>query len=250
MRSIANSFRAALQFMTAVPVGSGASFSHNTLASAALFFPVIGLCIAVGGVVLNWAISPYVSHEAAVVIVLAYLVLITGGLHEDALGDAADGFGGGWHKEQILTIMRDSRVGSFGAIAIALSLLMRFVFLSNIPQEKFSVYLIAAQVISRWTALPLGYFLPAARGRDDGQGSMVARQITGLALVTGSGLMIAIITVAMRTASVWVLFAGAVLTCASALYYRSRIGGITGDCLGATSQVTEVAIYLTGVVLH
>ncbi len=249
MRGVANSFRAAVQFMTAVPVGSGASFGTNTLASAAVFFPIVGLCIAAGGAVFNWAVSPYLPRQAVIVIVLAYLVLITGGLHEDALADAADGFGGGWSKEQILTIMRDSRVGSFGAIAIALSLLARFVFLSNIPQQRFAAYLVAAQVVSRWTSLPLGYFLPAARGQD-GQGSLVAKRINGFSFIAGTAVTIAIIAAALRTTSVWVLLVALVAMGASALYYHARIGGITGDCLGATSQLTEVAIYLTGVVLH
>ena len=249
MRGVANSFRVALQFMTAIPVTSSKSFGPDTLASAAVFFPVIGLCIAGGGVVVNRALDPYVPHEAAIVIVLAYMVLITGGLHEDALADAADGFGGGWSKDQILAIMRDSRIGSFGAVGISLSLLARFVFLSNIPQERFAVYLIAAQVISRWTALPLGCFLSPARSQD-GQGSLVAKRVTGFALVTGTILTIMIVGAVMRMTSVWVLFIGVVFSGGSALYYHSRIGGVTGDCLGATTQLTEVAIYLTGLVLR
>ena len=71
-----------------------------------------------------------------VVFMLVYLALITGALHEDALGDAADGFGGGWDKDQVLTIMRDSRIGSYGAIAISLSLLARFVLLTELAPDK------------------------------------------------------------------------------------------------------------------
>ncbi len=249
MRSVANSFLVAMQFMTRVPVSTDVRFAQDALGRAAVFFPVIGLLVAAGGVALNWALSHYVPRSVAVVIVLAYLVIITGGLHEDALGDAADGFGGGWRKDQVLAIMRDSRIGSFGAVAITLSLIARFVFLSNIPQQRFAAYLVAGQVVSRWTSLPLGYFLAAARGQD-GQGTLVAKKISTLAFVGGTSLMIAIVAVVLRATSVWVLLAALGTTIASALYYRSRIGGITGDCLGATNQLTELAVYLTGVVLH
>jgi adenosylcobinamide-GDP ribazoletransferase len=249
MTEIMDSFLVAVQFLTRLPVPRRSSFPVDALAKAAVFFPVVGLLVAAGGVVLNLALSPLASRNVVVVVVLAYLVIVTGGLHEDALADAADGFGGGWKKEQILDIMRDSRIGSFGAIAIALGLLARFVFLANLPLQKFDAFLVAGQVLSRWTALPLAYILPPARGHD-GQGSLVAEKITAFSLVTGTALMLAIVAAVLRTKAVWTVLAAVVVTAISALYYRSRISGVTGDCLGATNQLTEVTVYLTGVVLR
>jgi adenosylcobinamide-GDP ribazoletransferase len=145
--------------------------------------------------------------------------------------------------------MRDSRVGSFGALAIALALLARYVFLSNIPPPRFDSYLVAGQVTSRWTALPLAFFLSPAR-EQSGQGARVAGKITAFSLITGTIITIAIVGVALGMRALWVMLAGVLVTVASGAYYRQRIGGVTGDCLGATIQLTEVAVYLTGVVLR
>lgn len=182
-------------------------------------------------------------------LILIYLVIVTGGLHEDALGDAADGFGGGWEKEKVIAIMRDSRIGSFGAIAIVLGVLSRFVFLTNLPIERFGGYFIAGQVLNRWTALPLAFFLPPARAQG-GQGGLIAQQITAASLGTGSILAALIVAAALRGRALWVLVTAVAVVAVSGAYYRRRIGGVTGDCLGATNQITEIAIYFAGVILR
>ena len=172
--------------------------------------------------------------------------MITSGLHEDGLADAVDGFGGGWSAEQVLAIMRDSRIGSFGAIAITLSLLARFLLLSNLPSARFVPYVISAHVLCRWTTLPLGYFLRSAR-TGEGQGGRMAERIPGTALAIGSAITFPVVGYFMRTGS-WVPIAAAtVITALTGLYYQKRIGGVTGDCFGATNQLTEIAIYFCGV---
>lgn len=246
---IVNLFLSAVAFMTRLPVPHKMQGVPDALSSAAVFFPLVGLLVSAGAIILNHVFSRLVAHDVVIVIVLVFLVVITGGLHEDALADAADGFGGGWGKDQILNIMRDSRVGSFGALAIAIALLARFVFLSNIPPQRFDSYLVASQVTCRWTALPLAFFLPPDR-EQSGQGARVAGQITTFSLVTGTLLTVVIVGVALGAKALWVVLAAVVITAASGAYYHRRIGGVTGDCLGATNQITEVAIYLTGVVLR
>ena len=126
MKELLAGFLAALQFLTRLPVPARCDFRPNDLARSAQFFPLIGLLVAFGGLGVHFVLARYLSRNVTVVFTLVYLVLITGALHEDALGDAADGFGGGWDKDQVLTIMRDSRIGSYGAIAISLSLLARW----------------------------------------------------------------------------------------------------------------------------
>lgn len=249
MKRLVQLFLSAVAFLTRLPVPPKMQGGPDTLSSSAVFFPLVGLLVSAGAIILNHVFSRFVAHDVVIVLVLVFLVAITGGLHEDALADAADGFGGGWGKDQILSIMRDSRVGSFGALAIAFALLARFVFLSNIPPHRFDSYLVAGQVTCRWTALPLAFFLPPARAQT-GQGARVAGKITIFSLVTGTLLTAAILGVALGTKALWVGLAAVVVTGASGAYYRHSIGGITGDCLGATNQITEMAIYLTGVVLQ
>ncbi|MGH9354245.1 MAG: adenosylcobinamide-GDP ribazoletransferase [Terriglobia bacterium] len=250
MKRFGSLFLVAVQFLTRVPVLRMRAASPNALAQATIFFPIVGLLIGLGAVGLNLVLLPHVNRKVVVVLILTYLVVVTGGLHEDALADAADGFGGGWNKDQILNIMRDSRIGSFGAVAVTLSLLARFVFLTGLPHETFNGFLVAGQVISRWTALPLGFFLPSARGLE-GQGARVAGEISFVSLAVGTAVTLGIVWAALGPVRCfWTSLAPIVVTGATAAYYRSRIGGVTGDCLGATSQITEAAVYLTGVILR
>jgi adenosylcobinamide-GDP ribazoletransferase len=249
MRSAANSFFVALQFMTTLPVPRGVHYSPDALAKSAVFFPAIGLLIGAGGGTLNLLLSPHMNREVIMILILVYLVIVTGGLHEDALGDAADGFGGGWQKERVLAIMRDSRIGSFGTIAITLGLLARFVFLTHLAPNRFAGFFIAGQVLGRWTALPLAFFLPSARENETGQGKLIADKVTAVSFVIGTLLAITIVASALRAAALGACLIAALLAAISGFYYWRRIRGITGDCLGATTQLTEIAIYLMGAVL-
>ncbi|HZR27516.1 MAG TPA: adenosylcobinamide-GDP ribazoletransferase [Terriglobales bacterium] len=235
----------ALRFMTRLPFPA-VSHTSGSLSRAAAFFPVVGLLVAAGAVGLNKILSGHMDRDLVALVILIYLVVITGGLHEDGLADAADGFGAGWNKEQILAIMRDSRIGSYGAIALTLSLLARYVLLSKLPARNFSAYLIAGHVLCRWTTLPLSFFLRPAR-EENGQGAQVAQRISAVALAFGTFFTLAICYWALHKSG-WIPVAATLgVTLLSGLYYRSQIGGVTGDCYGATNQLTEIVVYFCGV---
>lgn len=248
MRTGIRLFFTAMQFLTRLPVPVE-DFHADDLANSLVFFPVVGLLLAAGGLLLHFFLVNHTGNAVMMLVILLYLVLLTGGLHEDALADAADGFGGGGEKEQILTIMRDSRIGSYGAIAIAFSLLGRFVLLTELPAAKFAAYFAAGQVLSRWTSLPLSFFLLPARV-DSGQGSRVARKVSWLSLVCGTLLALGITALFLKRALFWAGSTAVFVTTITGLYYQKRLGGITGDCLGATIQLAEIGVYLTGVVVH
>jgi adenosylcobinamide-GDP ribazoletransferase len=234
----------AFQFLTRIPV-PGKFHTPNALSNAAKFFPIVGLVIALGAIGLRRVLSGHLAPPVVTVLVLSYLVLITGGFHEDGLADAADGFGGGWSKEKILEIMRDSRIGSFGALAIGLSLLARYSLLASLRVDKFSTCIIVAQVLCRWTTLPLSFFLSPARA--EGQGAGVAQRTSAPSLIFGTAIALVICYPVMHLA-LWIpLTAAFAVTFLAALYFHSQIGGITGDCFGAANQLTEIAIYLCGV---
>jgi adenosylcobinamide-GDP ribazoletransferase len=188
---------------------------------------------------------PHLGRSLCALIVLLITVLITGGLHEDGLADCADAFGGGWTREDRLRIMKDSRIGSFGAIALILSFGLRGVLLTTIPANQVLNYLISAQVLSRWTSLPLGAILPSARG-SDGQGSRLAGRISLTGAGIGTVITAVILWYFLRVSAWQPALAVALVTVASGMYYRRRLGGITGDCMGATIQISEVAVYLCG----
>lgn len=240
----------AIQFLTRIPVSSH-SYKPNSLARAVKFFPVVGFLIGGFAALLHMLLVPHLSRLVAALLVLIFLVCITGCLHEDGLADAADAFGGGWNREQILLIMRDSRIGSYGAAALALSLAARLLLLSSLPLAHVAQYLIASQVLSRWTTLPLSYYLAPARAQSeegfDGQGARVAQLTSGSAFIVGTLFSFAIAAVALRRGAVIAIPVAAGVALLSASYYRHRIGGVTGDCFGATNQLTEIVVYFCGV---
>jgi len=236
---------AAFQFLTRLPVAPK-QFRSDSDARAMTFFPVVGLAIGFLGSLLNHLLVPHLNRILSALAVLTFFVLATNALHEDGLADAVDGLGGGWSREQALTIMRDSRIGSFGALAIALSLLARLLLLSSLPLQRFTAYLVSAHVLCRWTALPLSFFLPSARG-SEGLGAQVARKVSSLSLVVGTGTGFGFVAFALRAESWLPIAIASAITLVSGWYFWRRLGGMTGDCFGAANQVAEIAVYLCGV---
>jgi adenosylcobinamide-GDP ribazoletransferase len=246
MKRLVEELLVAFQFLTRLPI-SRIAYQTDSLSRSTKFFPVVGLVIGLGASVLQHILGPHLNRALVALLVLTFLVLITGGLHEDAFADAADAFGGGWNREQVLTILRDSRIGSFGALALVLSVLARFLLLSILPMHRFTALVVSAHVLCRWTTLPLSYFLPPGRESDDGQGARIARKISPASLLIGSLLSFAVVLYLMRR-EFWIPVLVALgITGLSGLYYFRRIGGVTGDCFGATNQLTEIAVYFCGV---
>jgi adenosylcobinamide-GDP ribazoletransferase len=234
----------AFQFLTRIPMHS-ARFGADALPRAIKFFPLVGLVVGSGAALLHRLLMPHLSRPLVAFVVLTYFVLITGCFHEDGLADTADGFGGGWNREQILVILKDSRIGSYGATALILSLLSRYLLLASLPLEHFAAYVISAHVLCRWSSLPLSYFLPAAR-ESDSQGARIAHLTSLSSLTIGSFLSFAVVIFALRWAALAPIIAALLVTFSSGRFYYKRIGGVTGDCFGATNQLTEIAVYLCG----
>jgi adenosylcobinamide-GDP ribazoletransferase len=141
--------------------------------------------------------------------------------------------------------MHDSRIGSFGTLAIVLSLGARWALLAAMPANRLPWYLLGAHVLCRWTTLPLGTFMESARS--DGLAARLAHRIPRSSAIVGSIFAFAIAGWALRWQAVAPIVAVSLITLLSGLYYRSQIGGVTGDCFGATNQLTEIAVYLCGV---
>jgi adenosylcobinamide-GDP ribazoletransferase len=222
------------------------TFEEDSLSRSVKFFALVGLAVGSGAALLQSVLIVHLARPLTAFVVLTYLVLITGCLHEDGLADTADGFGGGWTKDRVLAILRDSRIGSYGAIALVLSLLARYLLLASLPMERFIAYVISAHVLCRWSSLPLSYFLPPAR-EQEGQGARIAKLTSFSSLLFGSALSTAIVIFALRRSSVAPLLVAPLIVLVSGWFYNKKIGGITGDCFGATNQLTEIAIYFCGV---
>ena len=234
----------AFQFLTRLPLPE-VEFAPDGLARSVKYFPLVGLVVGAGAALLEKLLAPHLGRPASAIAVLLYLVLITGCLHEDGLTDVADSLGG-WNPEQRLTILRDSRIGAYGAAALVLSLLSRAVLLAGLPLEHFTAYLISAHVLCRWSTLPLSYYLPAAR-ESEGQGARIASLTSASSLIVGSVFTIVTVMVALRRAAIAPVLSAIAIPLLSSFFYVRKFGGVTGDCFGATNQLTEIAVYLCGV---
>ena len=236
---------ASFAFLTRLPVPKH-GYDEQTLARAAKFFPFVGFVVAALAYALYWPLTGHVSVPAQCAWLLCWLVLLTGGFHEDGLADAADGFGGAWTRERVLDIMRDSRIGSYGALALVLSLLLRFTLLTSLNSKHLWPYLAGAHILCRWSTLPLSFLLPPARSSNS-KGISIAKKVSRSSLFIGTGITVVFCAFLLKLAFFAPLLLSLLVISGSAAYYRYRIGGITGDCFGATNQLVEITTYLCGV---
>jgi len=240
-------FFVAIQFLTRLPVARALNSSESEVGKAAAFFPLVGVIVGGGAALVFVALHKILPVPASVLCAVIFASFLANGFHEDGLADAFDGFGGGWTKDRILEIMRDSRIGTYGTLALIFLVLGKFTFLSSLPEGQIWRWLIVAHMAARWTTLPLCAWLPYAR--PEGQGKLVAKQVGTLEISIGTATLLLLFVFLPWQAAIAVLLVITLVTLLSGLYFRARLQGITGDCLGATNQLTEVALYVTGLIL-
>jgi adenosylcobinamide-GDP ribazoletransferase len=238
--------RLAASFLTRLPLPPLRAMPAQGLAAAMGWFPVVGGLLGLGAGLIALLFADIVPPLPAAAIALALLVWATGALHEDGLADFADGMGGGQDKTRKLEIMRDSRIGTYGVLALGFSLLLRVGCLAALlPDGPAIGALIAAGAWSR-ASLPAGmsWFEPA---RTDGLGKNAGRPSESAVFgALGIGVLIVFLSLGFW-AGVLALIVGAA---ASALVFRiadRQIGGFTGDVAGAAQQASEVAMLIVAV---
>ena len=244
VRGILSGFAVATAFFTRIPVTTSACRAER-LADAAWAFPLVGA--GIGGVAafafLLVQLLGLGDWPAAILAVAASIVL-TGALHEDGIADTADGLIGGHDRDERLTIMRDSRHGTFGVVALVLSVLLRAAALARIGEAVYAgLALIAAHAASR-SALP---FAMRALGpaRTDGLGAAAGRPRTLLAIAAlGIGLLVTLAALGPTRGAIAFGLAGTSMSILGMSAHR-RIGGYTGDVLGAFQQLGEIVVLLT-----
>jgi adenosylcobinamide-GDP ribazoletransferase len=237
MRARWDQFRLAVMLLTRLPVGQLRD-PVPAMGSAAWAFPLAGLLAALPSAAVIWLTLPHLPPLMAALLALMAGLLVTGGLHEDGLADLADGLGGGATRARKLEIMRDSRIGSYGGLALVLGIGLRATGLAAAPDAATAALAVLALGAASRAGLPLILtFQPPAR--DDGLGA-AARSAGRLAAFTALGLgVVALVLVghaALATGAA-IALAGAALT---ALCQR-QLGGYSGDTLGATQQICEIA---------
>lgn len=241
-------FFIALQFFTRVPAPRWVGFEPGWLRHAARYFPAVGMVVGVvtaGVYVLSVRIWP---QPVAVLLSMIAGICLTGAFHEDGFADTCDGLGGGNTPQRVLEIMHDSRMGAYGAIGISLMLVLKFVVLSSLPIYAVAMALLAAHPLSRLASTALIWRLAYAKA--DGKAKPLAQTISALEFCIAA--FTAILPVAVMYVVGWLswqaIVAGSIAVVAATLWlagiFLRRIGGYTGDCLGALQQVAEVVFYL------
>lgn len=227
-------------FLTRFPFARGRTTMPGCLARAGWAFPVVGAGIGLcGGLVFAIAMGLGLSPWLAAIFTIAAQILMTGALHEDAAADVADGFGGGASREAKLTIMRDSRVGAFGVLALILLVAGRLAALTTIADPRIALAaLIAAGALSRALIIGVMGLLPPARG--DGLGAAAGRpDQRAVTLAFAIAMAIAWLALGLGESIVVLAAAGLGAGLLAGLAKR-QIGGQTGDVLGACQQIAEL----------
>jgi adenosylcobinamide-GDP ribazoletransferase len=237
-------FKVALVFLTRLPIPLTRPWRAEDLAGSAMMFPVVGALVGLaGGLVyaLSWRLG--LTSFLAALAAIAVVALLTGAMHEDGLADVADGFGGGRTCEDALRIMRDSRIGTFGALALLLVVLARTGALASLAEPEVVLpAMVVAAAVSRATLPALLLALPAARP----DGLAVAAGRPHRARVAAGAALACLLALALLGAATALagLLAAGLLALLMAALARDRIGGITGDVLGAAQQLTELGFLL------
>lgn len=233
----------AVQFLTRIPVSAEATGASDELRDATAWFPLVGVLVGGVAAVVFSAAQVIWNPTVAAVIAVASGIALTGAFHEDGLADTFDGLWGGWTPARRLEIMRDSRLGTYGAAALVLSLGLRITLLAGLSPGQAARALVMAHMVGRATVLPLARHFPSAR--HTGQGARVAEPagVGAWTVATITVLAAGIIAVGM-----WlpvVLGTAAIAAWLMAAASQKRVGGITGDVLGASNQMAHIAVLAT-----
>jgi adenosylcobinamide-GDP ribazoletransferase len=235
------SFLAATAFLTRIPVGRLAAFDAADVAHSAGWFPFIGALLGTVYCLAATALKDHLPLGVIAVLLVILDALLTGALHYDGLADTADGFGGGKGREDILRIMRDHAIGSYGGMALVTLVALRVTaYAALLKQSNWIAALIVTPALGRWSMLLLTAALPYARPSAsviDGMGKR--------SLLWGTAV-VSVAMIAAMSVRAWIAMAAVVaVTAAFGFYCRRRIAGITGDTLGANLQLCESAALLT-----
>lgn len=238
--------RAATVFLTRLPAG-GHPFTAAEMAWAPVWFPAIGGAI---GVVLAglWLLAAQLGEVPAAAIAYTASLLLTGALHEDGLADTADALGGGRDRTRVLEILKDSRVGSFGALALIASFTLRIVLLAEVHRAA-PLALILSQLLARLPPVWLLATVPYVTPRTTSKSAAVTRVSRPRAVLASvpPAIVLAALAASQELHAVTALTALAslgALTIAAGALFRARAGGLTGDFLGATEQASEAVILM------
>lgn len=248
-------FMLAISFFTRIHVRLPDNIPQEMFHQSSRYFAVVGLMIGVFSAFLYFSLSQFLPISVALILVMASQLLITGAFHEDGWADVWDGFGGGWTVKQKLNIMKDSRLGTYGASSLFFILLLKFQLLVTLAELFNSTLiitaLILAQTLSRVVATSLVFSMRYVSEDATSKAKPIVQNLskTSLAILMLTGIT-ALLTLCPFNQALVIIVGLFCLRVLIIKWFNQQLGGYTGDCLGAAQQLSEVSIYLLVLLLN
>ena len=245
---------AAFMFFTRLPLWRVCKITADSFRRIVAFWPITGLLTATLMTTV-YLLAVFLGFHVIIAVLLAFIsrILLTGALHEDGLADFFDGFGGGRSREQVLAIMKDSHIGSYGVLGLVIYTLLwvssMFILMQQFNGNEFIIFF-TCDLWSKWCASQITNILPYARKEEDAKIKTIYERMSAMRFITGLifGILPLILTYIIF-ADLTIIFAGAIAPIITmlllTLYMKRRIRGYTGDCCGATFLLCELSYLLT-----
>ena len=242
-------FLTAIMFFTRIPCPKWVDHKPEYLRKSAKYFSLVGIVVGCIGAFVFFCSSFIFSSEIALMLSIFSTIYVTGAFHEDGFADVCDGLGGGWTKEKILLIMKDSRLGTYGTVGLLLLLAIKFSALREVPTHYIPLALIAGHGLSRFIATTLLYTHPYVRDTEDSKAKPAAKDVT-IGMLAVSAIIGISPLFFFKTSYVFLTIIPMYLAKAYlGNKFKKWLGGQTGDCAGAVQQLSEVVFYLSIVAL-
>ena len=239
----------ALSFFTRIPPPKWVIFSKENSKKSLRYICLVGLIVGGIGAVFFIGSESILPKSISVAISMIATIYCTGGFHEDGFADVCDGFGGGWTKAKILSIMKDSQIGAYGTLGLIFILLIKFLALYELPTKSVPLLILSGHAVSRLMAVALIYKLPYVSSYETSKSKAIAQNRDVKSLVINISITL-IALMCFKSIYIFITLIPVFLSMLFLAYkFEKWIGGQTGDCAGATQQLCEVIYYISVLVL-
>ena len=232
---------AALQFLTILPIRR--NFTAGQIGRSTAWFPVVGIIIGLILAGLHYLLDFLLPPAVVSGLLLAALVVLSGGLHLDGLADTMDGLAGHRTPERRLEIMHDSRIGGIGAVGLFLFLILEYIGLNSIPDKWMMFTLLLVPAVSRWAMVNAVFSYPYAR--HEGLGKAFKQGVGWKEFLIASLITLALAGILFQIAGLIIVAAIFIIINGAALYFKRQLGGLTGDTYGAINEIALITVLLT-----
>ncbi len=234
------SFLTALKFLTVFPWPRQMPTTPAEIGRSAPLFPLVGLCLGMILALVNQLLAPYLPTKVLSILLITLLILMTRALHLDGLGDSFDGLGAKGGRDNALQVMGDSRIGTFGLLAVMVVILFKVGSLEVMGEERYHALLLAP-VLGRWAMVGLACGSPSAR---DGLGRIMVEHVKVRHLLLASGITLVVLVPLAGLTGLGIALGVSLFTWMSRSYLYFRLGGVTGDTFGAVGELTETLTFV------